>query len=1468
MRVSLAPLLVLLATLSVLVVPSAFALRAAYITGTDADSTANPWGSAANDEAMADVFGGNWDRLSWATNVFTSTYGVVFLEGGNAATIEMESYLNTHAASASAWITAGGALYVKAAPNEGPQLVGNGTVDYFIDQATNHSAATATTPGHAIFAGPYLPVATSYTGGSYAHGTASTAGHTVLMADAGNALLVVKAKGSGVLFVSALTLPIHHTPSADAANMLRNILSYMAGIGGVSFISPNATPVASAQSATVAQDGSIAITLVATDGDGDPLTYTIASSPTNGVLSGTAPSVTYTPTAGTYGADSFSFYANDGTVNSNTATVSITVNGTPVPTAQDFTMLTNSITDAVLAAEDPEGDAIAYNVISTPVTGVLTGVAPDMTYTPDTDFTGAVSFTFTVSDAYSTSAVTSVDITVVDPVVLSGVDLMVNGGFETGDATAWTVVDDSWPGNTGEGGVSPIEGSYFIDAGTATAELMQVVDVSGYESQITAGTMTIGLSAYARSKSEAKPDSARVILEHRAANNSTVLYSSDTGWFKNTGSWKQVTDVTAPPIGTEYIAVRLLADRSGTNMDAFFDNVELFAEGEAEVAVFDGVDDNIAVPDAASLNVTNEVTLEAWIYPTGPGSHGTYGGVILSKEGEYQLGRDPSGDLWGVLAIDSPAWTVVYSGVTVPEGQWSHVAMTYEAVYGAIEFYVNGANVASAVGSGAIGDVDDGDDTLLIGGRSDGTEVFDGQIDEPRVWSIERPAAHIANSYRKKHDGDETGLGGYWPLDGASLLDATGFANDGVASGAGASIGYPLGFLSNAAPTLTSVATQTADAGVAVVIPVTISDADGDSLTVDVVSPPSGATVTIDDVAETATYVPLLGTSGTRTFVLAANDGVALSDAVTVTVDVTAADFEPVVGGLLELSNDDFQAGANPLWTNPTTTTAPADAGRGFLGQFTSETVSLPLSDIPTHSEVTLSFDLYLLNSWDGSGGAGPDRITVTADETTLLDSTFSNVTNGSSNAFQSYPASYGGGTNAARTGAVEANTLGGTFYGDSVYEFTYTFAHSDSALQIDFSASGLESIGNESWGLDNVVVTTQHLHIEEDFVSVVSLPGSDAGGEALTFTVTADPSHGNIVVSGQTATYTPTQYYSGTDSFTYTVADATTTTSPSTVAILIDPLDSAPLFDAVADVTLDEDSDEQTILVTGVGPGGDGDEDSQTVTLTVTSFATTIIPAPTVTGADDTRTLTYTPVADAAGSAVVLVSALDSGASGPSGGPSNSAHTNSASQQFAINVTPLNDAPVFAAIDDVTMDEDATPDAITITGVGPGGGADEASQTVTFTATSDREDIVPVPTFTGSGDTRTLTFSPVENANGAALITVTATDDGGNDPDREYDTFSLSFTITIDAVNDSPSFDEIATQVFGEDAGPLEVDITGVDTGGGADETEQGVTFVATSSLPSVIPDPTFTGDGTTRTRTVDSAADASGSATITVTA
>jgi hypothetical protein len=88
----------------------------------------------------------------------------------------------------------------------------------------------------------------------------------------------------------------------------------------------NDPPVADDQSVTTVEDTPIDITLTASDADGDSLTFTIVVDPCNGILTGSAPNVTYTPDPDFTGSDSFTFQAYDGQAYSNIAAVFITVN--------------------------------------------------------------------------------------------------------------------------------------------------------------------------------------------------------------------------------------------------------------------------------------------------------------------------------------------------------------------------------------------------------------------------------------------------------------------------------------------------------------------------------------------------------------------------------------------------------------------------------------------------------------------------------------------------------------------------------------------------------------------------------------------------------------------------------------------------------------------------------------------------------------------------------------------------------------------------------------------------------------------------------------------------------------------------------------------------------------------------------------------------------------------------------------
>ena len=89
----------------------------------------------------------------------------------------------------------------------------------------------------------------------------------------------------------------------------------------------NQPPIANDQSVTLPFNTPTAITLTATDPDSGPqaLSYTIVSHPSQGTLGGTAPNLTYTPSAGYSGPDSFTFKANDGAADSNVGTVFVSV---------------------------------------------------------------------------------------------------------------------------------------------------------------------------------------------------------------------------------------------------------------------------------------------------------------------------------------------------------------------------------------------------------------------------------------------------------------------------------------------------------------------------------------------------------------------------------------------------------------------------------------------------------------------------------------------------------------------------------------------------------------------------------------------------------------------------------------------------------------------------------------------------------------------------------------------------------------------------------------------------------------------------------------------------------------------------------------------------------------------------------------------------------------------------------------
>ena len=189
------------------------------------------------------------------------------------------------------------------------------------------------------------------------------------------------------------------------------------------------------------------------------------------------------------------------------------------------------------------------------------------------------------------------------------------------------------------------------------------------------------------------------------------------------------------------------------------------------------------------------------------------------------------------------------------------------------------------------------------------------------------------------------------------------------------------------------------------------------------------------------------------------------------------ASVAPAASAATVYSND-FTAGAGAEWSNNSTATS---AGEKFLGAsangFGNGTDTLTLTGLAPHTQVTVNFDLYIIQSWDGNGpaGGGPDNYGLSQNGNALLLTNFANFTGPNTQSYSAATPNGLGFFNAPRSGQFDAGHLGfGTGdFGDATYRFSFTFASSAATLALDFTSLQNQSPGDEGWGLDNVSVLT-----------------------------------------------------------------------------------------------------------------------------------------------------------------------------------------------------------------------------------------------------------------------------------------------------------------------------------------------------------------------------------------------------------
>ncbi len=198
----------------------------------------------------------------------------------------------------------------------------------------------------------------------------------------------------------------------------------------------------------------------------------------------------------------------------------------------------------------------------------------------------------------------------------------------------------------------------------------------------------------------------------------------------------------------------------------------------------------VRVEDSASLDITNQITLEAWIYKTWNGEDWN---IIFSKpwDGDwnpwhvYRMGLTYVGNV-PKYATCTFALTGGIAGINgtsvIPDNTWIHIACTYDGSM--IKLYVNGTLESSVAASG---NINTNNQPLIIGRNllNSWNDWF-GSIDDVRVWNIARTEQEIQDNMNRRLIGNEQGLVGYWKFDemsGTTANDSSGNGNTGTLIG-------------------------------------------------------------------------------------------------------------------------------------------------------------------------------------------------------------------------------------------------------------------------------------------------------------------------------------------------------------------------------------------------------------------------------------------------------------------------------------------------------------------------------------------------------------------------------------------------------------------------------------------------------------------------------------------------------------
>lgn len=641
-----------------------------------------------------------------------------------------------------------------------------------------------------------------------------------------------------------------------------------------------------------------------TDPDGDGLAAELVSGPSQGTLTlNHDGSFTYTPNAGFTGTDTFTYRANDGVAVTSSATVSLNVhslNQAPVASNQSYsvlhgTELTVHTPGLLVGASDPDGDPLTAVLLTNPANGSVTVNADgSFTYTPQAGFSGTDSFTYTSHDGLAASSPATVNIAVTNAVPAAANDTYVLHAAQTitvpatgllgndtdSDGDALSAVLVTGPNNgtltlNGDGSFSYTPNTGFTGTDTFTYRANDGADTST--------PATVSLDVHSANQAPLASNQSYTVLQGRPL-------SVDAP-----GLLAGASDANADPLTAALVTAPVNGSVTVNPAGSFTYTPNAGYVGSDSFTY--KVNDGLADSTAATVSISNPNTAPV----AGDDFFTVQHRSTLTIAASGVLANDTDADfdqLTASLVAGPTRGTLVLntdgSFTYTPNSNFAGIdSFTYRA--GDSRAQSNIATVRITVANqvpSAAGNsyTTPHRQTLTVGAPGLLGNDTDSDGDSLSAVLVQAPAN---GSLTLNSDGSftYTAIANYAGTDSFTYK-----VSDGIADSSAASVTINV---TNVAPVASgNIFGVHADTPLSLGAPGVLgndTDADGDALSAILVSGPSSGTLTLGS-GGSFVYTPNTGFVGSDSFTYKANDGIANSGVVTVTLNVHAVNQVPVAG--------------------------------------------------------------------------------------------------------------------------------------------------------------------------------------------------------------------------------------------------------------------------------------------------------------------------------------------------------------------------------------------------------------------------------------------------------------------------------------------------------------------------------------------------------------------------------------------